>query len=280
MEPIQIHEVIPGSKNKPITLDVTFTPNGFQKPVVIFVHGFKGFKDWGHFNKVANSFAREGFTFLKFNFSHNGTSPESLSEFIDLEAFGQNNYIIELDDLKKVIDWVVQFSKLKKEIDSSKIYLIGHSRGGGICILKSNEDKRVKKLVTWASVSDFINRNKKRTIETWKKDGVVYASNTRTGQEMPMYLQFYEIMMSNKERLNILRAAGNLAIQYLIIHGTSDEAVPFQEAENLHKSAKFSKLFTVPGANHTFGISHPYSGVCTDDANKVMEQSIVFLKDQ
>jgi len=271
--------VIQGSREKPITLDIFYNETLTEKPVIIFVHGFKGFKDWGHFNFIAKQFADAGFVFVKFNFSHNGTTPENPEEFTDLEAFGNNNYIIELDDLKKVIDWILHYPSIKMEINPRLLYLLGHSRGGGISILKAAEDNRIQKLVTWASVSDFINRNKKLTIETWKKDGVVYAANARTGQQMPMYLQFYEIMMSNKDRLNILKAAKKLKIPFMIIHGDKDEAVPVHEAEALHKSAKHSKLFIVEGGTHTFGVKHPFTNNnLPHNAELVIEKTIEFFK--
>src|SRR3954467_220818 len=99
------NKIIPGLHNKPITLDVFYDPDIEKQPLVIFCHGFKGFKDWGHFNLVGEKFAANGLAFLKFNFSHNGTTPEDPDKFADLEAFGNNNYIIELDDLQTVITW-------------------------------------------------------------------------------------------------------------------------------------------------------------------------------
>ncbi len=270
---------IPGSADLPIVLDVFFKENGEPKPVVIFVHGFKGFKDWGHFNQVAEKFAEEGFVFIKFNFSHNGTTVQDPLNFGDLEAFGKNNYIIELDDLKLVIDWTLNTAWLRPELDQGRLSLLGHSRGGGISIIKAFEDKRVNKLVTWASVSTFVNRNKKKTIETWKRDGVVYAHNARTQQEMPMYRQFYDIMMANKSRLNLLACARKLKIPFLIVHGTNDEAVPFAEAEALHQSAHSSRLFRVENADHTFGVRHPFlSYPLPPRSVEVVDQTIHFLR--
>lgn len=266
-----------GSKNKPILLDVFYNNNGIAKPIVIFSHGFKGFKDWGHFNAVAQQFAEAGFVFIKFNFSHNGTTPNDPLNFADLEAFGHNNYLIELDDLKHVIDWSVSNELLKADVDTNKLYLLGHSRGGGITILKAGEDVRVKKMATWASVSDFINRNKQRTIDTWKKDGVVFAMNGRTKQNMPMYYQFYQTILDNKERLNINHAVKRANIPFLIVHGTSDEAVAYHDAEELKKSAKQGLLFTIINGDHTFGAKHPFDGIIPDDAKQVIEKTIEFF---
>ena len=46
--------------------------------------------------------------FVKFNFSHNGTSLDSPTDFIDLKAFGNNNFCIELDDLSCVLEWILK----------------------------------------------------------------------------------------------------------------------------------------------------------------------------
>ena len=84
--------------------DATYEATGYPKPVVIFVHGFKGFKDWGHFPLVAEFFAREGFVCVKLNLSHNGVLIDGTGDLEDLDAFGRNNFSIELDDLGQLID--------------------------------------------------------------------------------------------------------------------------------------------------------------------------------
>ena len=53
---IEKNIVINGKHNKPILLDFAYKVTGNAKPVVVFAHGFKGFKDWGHFNKVMEYF--------------------------------------------------------------------------------------------------------------------------------------------------------------------------------------------------------------------------------
>jgi dienelactone hydrolase len=275
----KIQVVIEGSRNLPIAVDVFYIENARPRPVIIFSHGFKGFKDWGHFNYMSEVFAKEGFVFVKFNFSHNGTTVHDPGNFSDLEAFGNNNYLIELEDLNLVMDWIGNYKPLTNEFDHSGFFLLGHSRGGGISILKAAEDSRVKKLVTWASVSDFMNRNKKKTIETWKKEGVVFAMNARTGQKMPLYYQFYESLLLNKDRLNILRAARHLTCKFLIIHGSEDEAVDVKEAQQLSMAGKNPRLLVIEGAGHTFEVRHPFIGSDLPvNAKKVIEETIRFFK--
>jgi uncharacterized protein len=254
----KIFETIPGSKGRPITVDVFFIPDGKPKPVVIFSHGFKGFKDWGHFNLLGAIFAERGFTFVKFNFSYNGTTPGNLTSTDDLEAFGNNNYLIELGDLGLVIDWVCNEFSERQQADPNRIYLLGHSRGGGVSILKAASDPRVKKLVTWASVSDFLNRNSPDTIRRWEKEGVVHTTNARTGQQLPLYFQFYKSLIENRAQLDITKSASGLKIPYLIIHAADDEAVPVKEARALHKAARSSELLILDTGGHTFGVRHPF----------------------
>ena len=66
----KINGVIKSSyHNKEILYDVRYQPDGRPKVPVIFIHGFKGFKDWGTFNILSEYFAGKGFVFVKFNFS-------------------------------------------------------------------------------------------------------------------------------------------------------------------------------------------------------------------
>ena len=105
MEKINI-QLTSKHNQRPFMADASFMKNGIAKPVIIFNHGFKGFKDWGPFNLVAEKFANDGFVFIKMNFSHNGTTLKQPNDFADLEAFAQNNFSIELDDTGLLIDYL------------------------------------------------------------------------------------------------------------------------------------------------------------------------------
>ena len=63
---------VQGKHKKPILTDLHYTKNGQQKAIVIFCHGYKGYKDWGAWNLMATEFAKQNFFFAKFSFSHNG----------------------------------------------------------------------------------------------------------------------------------------------------------------------------------------------------------------
>ncbi len=280
MSKLTSHNIIAnGSEQKPISIDVTYIASDKLKPLVVFVYGFKGFKDWGHFNLIANYFAQHDFVFAKFNFSHNGTTLANPCDFDDLEAFGNNNYIFELNDLDTVLNTVLSNDNLKTEIDVNSLFIIGHSRGGAISIIKTAEDNRIKKIVTWAAVANIVTSNSPKTVNTWKEEGVVHTYNGRTKQNMPLYLQFYQTILANKERLDVISCAKKISIPFFIIHGTNDEAVKETDAHDLHKACKHSQLAIIQNANHTFGGKHPWTNeTLPEDAKLIVDKTILFFK--
>ena len=272
--------VIDGKHNKPIVTDVFYKDNHQPKKVVVFCHGYKGFKDWGAWNLMAEAFANAGFFFIKFNFSHNGGTLEQPIDFPDLEAFGNNNYTKELDDLEAVLDWISNISNYKNEANIDDISIIGHSRGGGIVLLKANEDNRVKKVIILAGVCNFGKRSSTiGDLEEWKKEGVKYVVNGRTKQNMPHFYQFYIDFKENAERLNIQKATENIQISHLIIHGDKDTSVLINEAENLKKWNPKAQFEIIENADHVFSVSHPWrKETLSKEMDEVVEVCVGFLK--
>ena len=256
---IEKNFILHRADKKPILIDTFYNENVKNQPLVIFCQGYKGFKDWGAWNHMAENIAKEGFCLIKFNFSHNGGTMENPIDFPDLEAFGNNNYTKELDDLNDVIDWSVETLKNNACVNTSNITLIGHSRGGGITILKASEDPRITKLITLASVCDFGKRTATiGDLEEWKKQGVKYVLNGRTKQQMPHFYQFYEDFKANEERLHIETAEKRLTIPHLIIHGDTDTSVKIDEAYALHLWNPKTKLEIIENADHVFNVKHPW----------------------
>ena len=245
---------------KPILIDTFYSREQTNQPIVIFCHGYKGFKDWGAWNIMAEHITNAGFCFVKFNFSHNGGTVDNPIDFPDLEAFGNNNYTKELDDLHDVIEWIQMHFKANSNIDTKKICLIGHSRGGGIAILKTSADPRITNLITLASVSDFGHRTSTiGDLKEWKETGVTYILNGRTKQKMPHFFQFYEDFKANENRLHIESAAKRINIPWLIIHGSKDTSVNQNEAEELHQWNPNSELKIIENADHVFNTKHPWN---------------------
>ena len=272
--------VISSIHKKPIVTDIFYEQTNSKKPIVIFCHGYKGYKDWGAWNLMANTFATNNLFFVKLNFSHNGGTLENPIDFPDLNAFGENNFILELNDLEDVINWIISNNDFKDEIDLTNITLIGHSRGGGIVTIKASENKNISKVITFNGVSDYAVRFPKGDdLIKWKSEGVMYVVNGRTKQEMPHYYQFYKNFLENEERLTIKIAVENLQKPMLTVSGGGDVVVNSKEGELVHSWNPKSELFFVEGMNHTLGSKHPWEGdKLPNHLEKVVKKCITFIK--
>lgn len=246
---------IPGAKGRGMLMDLTYDHTIKNAPLVIFAHGFKGFKDWGTHNMVAKYFAENGFRFLKFNFSHNGTTADDPVDFADLIAFADNTFSMELEDLTAVIDFACGGSGIGA---ASGVYLIGHSMGGGISILTTAKDSRVKKLVSMASISGFKNLWPKEIEEQWRLTGITYMPNKRTGQMLPLKVSLLDDIEQHPVKLNILAKSAHITQPWLIVHGDEDPTVPLAHANELKAAQPDAELCVIKGANHTFNSGHPY----------------------
>ena len=190
---IEKNIIIKGKHEKSILTDLFFHDDNNRKRVIIFCHGYKGFKDWGAWNLMEDYFLKEGFGFVKFNLSHNGGTIEQATDFPDLDAFGQNRYSYEISDSNWIINETDRIIRQECEMDLP-IYLLGHSRGGGVAILTASENEKVKKVISLAGISNIENRfPKDEALTEWEFNGVMYVNNGRTNQSMPHFYSFYDI---------------------------------------------------------------------------------------
>ncbi len=245
-----------GAEGKLAGYDIHYAPNQ-KRPLIIFCHGFNGFKDWGAFNLMANYFLQSGFQFVKLNFSHNGTSPTHPLDFVDLEAFGNNNFEKELDDIGKLL------VHLKKEsfadcIDFEKLFFIGHSKGGATALAYTLSHPEIVSCATLAAVLDPVMRYGKLNDKLWKENGVKFVINGRTKQKMPLYYQLAENTQKLKDKLALPNLLKTDKRKFLFVHGGNDEAVPVTEA-NLVKKLPNCIVSIIEDTNHVFGASHPYT---------------------
>ena len=261
-----------GSNGRPFLVEITKKQGTY--PLMIFAHGFKGFMDWGHFPLLAEKLAQNEIAVVRFNFSHNGTSIDNPTEFVDLDSFGKNTYSKELFDLDVVLNYFYNNAE-EFNIDKDNIILMGHSRGGAIVLLKTALDKRVKKVITLAAVSRLDYKWTKQEIEQWKKEGVIYVYNSRTKQNMPLYVDLVEDYYDNKEILDTRRQIPKINVPILVAHGDKDTSVPFEHAEAIVSLNSNATLFKVEGANHTFGGFHPYNKKDLPEHSKVLLNKII-----
>jgi len=254
----------PSSSGNVIHGDLRFQNRVEGKPIVIVCHSFMAFKDWGFFPFIGENLAKVGYLSLTFNFSHNGVANNDL-RITDLERFERNTFSKELDDLRSVVDKVfkgeliVRASNRKKYyIDSNKIALFGHSRGGGIAIIHAASDKRVNALVTMSAIAAF-DRWTVHQKENWRRDGYLPLARDTSKSPLRLGINLLNDLDLHCERLDLVRAAAEIRVPWLIVHGDADVTVSTREAKELYAAADKSttQLLLWEKVGHLYNAESP-----------------------
>lgn len=259
----KISDSIPSTENLPIYYDLYYPKDSKQEklPVILFLHGFKGFKDWGAFPAACRELAKGGFAVLAMNFSLNGVG-ENMTEFDQLDLFARETLSQDLDDVGTVIKGLQEkvITAKNGSLATDKIGVLGHSRGGHTAVSAAAEYPEIKCLVTWSAVADYNARWSDEMISDWKEKGVTPIKNGRTGQIMPVKEVVYKDAMENADRLMAVKRVRELQTPALFVHSKGDEAVPYSEAQKLyeHCDAEQKKIELIPDSGHTFGTAHPF----------------------
>lgn len=238
---------------------------GEIRPVVAICHGFKGFKDWGFFPKLAERLAVAGFTAVSFNFSGSGVADGD--QFTEVERWRRQRLTTDLADIGIVLDYFA-------EQGATWFALVGHSRGGGLATLHAAGDARVRSLVTWAAIDDFL-RWPEEEVARWRREGQIDIVNQRTGEVLTIGRDALDDIDANRDRLDVLAAAAKVKVPWLIVQGGADPVVPAAIARRLKEASGSprTELLEIPGADHGFGIKHPWRGT-TAAFDLVLERTV------
>ncbi len=266
------NDIYIGANQKASLLDLE-KPNPWNQELVIFVHGFMGFKDWGAWNLVQDYFVNQGYAFCKFNLSHNGGTIDDGFDFPDEETFGQNRYSYEIEDLNCALDYV------KQKLNSiQKIHLIGHSRGGAVVLIHGKNNPNITSITTWASISSIEKRMPQgEELKKWQETNVRYIKNGRTFQELPQYYSLFEDFEENKEKFDLEKVVKDLHKPLCILHGEADSSVKIEEGKRLSQWSGVS-LKKIKDADHVFMTRHPWkSNVLSKELKEVCDITLQFL---
>ena len=233
------------------------TPSEPGAPVVVCVHGFKGFKDWGFWPRVSRRLTDSGYACLRFNFSHSGIGPdrESLTE---TDLFETGTYSREAEDLKLVLR-ALAGNRLSgaEEVDANRIGLLAHSRGSVSSLaVAASQEFPVRSVVLWNPVSSVLWWDEKARKE-WREKGFWKVVNARTGQAFRVRTALLDDAERNRAALDPISNARRLAVPLLVVVGTEDESVPPQSGRAIARAAGDASVVDVPSTGHTFGAKHP-----------------------
>ena len=240
-----------GSDNRESLYDLCI-PDNSNGQLIIFVHGFMGFKDWGAWHLVQDFFTNKGYAFCKFNLSHNGGTVENGIDFPDELSFGKNTYSFEVDDLVSLTKKISShFEKVPQ------VHLIGHSRGGATALLAA-KTIGASTLSLWASIASIVARfPTNEELKRWEEEGIRYIQNSRTQQKLPQNFSLYTDFIKNKEKLDLERACKKLEIAVSIFHGEQDNSVDPSEGVLLAGWTN-TEISMIKDTDHVFGSKHPW----------------------
>ena len=194
-------------------------------PVVIFCHGWLGdsFKS-GRVNVTEKHFLQRGWAVLRMNFPGHGRSKGSKTKFTITRG---------REALQHVITWMSRDSK----INSGCIAVVGASIGGSVVIATAARDKRINRIVLLSPRSDFSDT----TDDTYTFERIGRTYTNRSIRRSGLRINFYE-------------KAKGITVPILVIHGTADDSIPYQQSKKLHKviKAKNKKLLLLDGAGHMY----------------------------
>ena len=260
-----------GSVNRESLFDLII-PIHSNGQLIIFVHGFMGFKDWGAWHLVQDYFTNKGFAFCKFNLSHNGGTVENGIDFPDEESFARNTYSFEVNDIKCITKLIIPYFE-----KTPKIHLIGHSRGGGAALLAA-KIIGASTLSLWASISSIAERfPSNEELKRWEEEGTRYIQNSRTQQKLPQNFSLFQDFQENHKCLDIEIAACSLECAVSVFHGEQDKSVDLSEGRSLAKWLNVD-LFILENTDHVFGSKHPWKENQLPMAlNKLCAETCLFL---
>ncbi|HEX2060076.1 MAG TPA: alpha/beta fold hydrolase, partial [Thermoanaerobaculia bacterium] len=116
------------------------------RALVVIVHGFKGFKDWGFFPWTAQRLMQHRLAVCRFNMSRSGIGDDPES-FDRLDLFEHDTYTTQLADLRRVVRYAQQ------QVPALPTFLLGHSRGGGVALLGAIDVPNLHGVAVWSPIA-------------------------------------------------------------------------------------------------------------------------------
>jgi len=248
---------IPGAADQPI-LGTTHLPSEDPIGVVLIVHGFLGYKDYGMSPMLADRLARAGVVAHRFNLSHSGMT-EDTSSFQRPDLFEKDTWNTQVFDIDAVVDAVHTGQLAGRGLP---LVLLGHSRGGVSVILSAGRRFRDDRqplprgIITLAAPDTCCSWDADRIREVIER-GYESITSNRTGQTLRIGAGWIREQIDNPRAHDPLSHAADIRCPMLVVHGQSDQTVPASAARAIADAAQSARIVVIPGASHVFDTSNP-----------------------
>lgn len=257
------------------------THSGANDPaaVVLFVHGFLGYKDYGMFPYLAHHTASHGYASLRFNLSHSGMT-NHVETFERPDLFARDTWSKQIFDVMAVMS-AANAGRIPGCPSGLPCILYGHSRGGVTVLLTTGRlcaaatsaetdpvgpvDPLFGRLappaaaVTVAAPS-FTARLSPGQLEQIEQMGYAEVVSNRTGQTLRINRSWLQEQLDNPAAHDLPAHVVAITCPLTIVHGESDPTVPVRCAHDLlgwASPACSPRPVLVPGADHVFNAPNP-----------------------
>ncbi len=234
------------------------SPNTEDKkyPLVVFLHGFKGFKDWGFIPYFCEKLA-DNVIVVNMDFSFNGII-DAENSIYDSEIFRKNTISQQIKDANITIDYIKTILEGTNYFNG-EVYLVGHSLGGATSVFLSTLRNDINKIVLLASISK-INRNSERQKEAWKELGYMEFRVQPNNQTLHLDYSYQDDKDLNFRPNQLIEDLIDFKKPVLIIHGMQDVTVKIDEAKILFDARcdngleELTEFEFLPKCGHTFNV--------------------------
>lgn len=207
---------------------------GVKNWILVMAHGFTSNKNTKNFVKLSKMLGKKGVSSFRFDFFGHGDSEGGFADITISEA---------VDDILHAIKFV-------KKLGYKNIGLLGSSFGGISSIIAASKTPNLSLLALKSPVSDYWKLEKERytnkELREWKDQGFKEYEND--GKFMKLSYSFIEDFKNN----DAYKAAKNIKVPTLIVHGDTDNDVPYSQSQKLAKILPDARLVTIKGADHRY----------------------------
>jgi hypothetical protein len=205
-----------------------------SRPIIILVHGFSSNKNTSNFVKLKDILDKDNIATFRFDVFGHG---ESEGKFEDIT-------------ISEAVDDILRTIKFLQSKGYKRIGLLGSSFGGISSIMAASKTNDLFMLALKSPVSDYLevemNRFSKKDLEEWRKQG--YRDYEDDGKILKLGYTF----IADFENNDAYKAATQIGIPTLIVHGDADDVVPVSQSVKTSLLIPNCKLVLIKGANHRY----------------------------
>ena len=257
-------------------------PEGEACGVVLIAHGFKGYKDYGMFPRLAEACAAAGLLAHRFNFSHSGMT-NNIATFERPDLFERDTWNKQVYDFRAVIAAVASGTLAG---GGRPYVMFGHSRGGVTALLSEGryaDDATMPQpmgVITAATPSRCNSFTQDEMTELLQR-GSLESPSARTGQKLRVGRALLQEQLDEPLLHDLLEIASRVRCAALIVHGSDDPTVPVDCAYELGRAlGERANQLIIEGGDHVFGTPNPFPGDAepSEQLGKLLEGMVNFAR--